>query len=199
MLTIRLIRTGKKNAPSFRIVLVEKTAPPKSGKFLEILGNYNPRLPAKGGSTSGGKEINLKPERIKYWLSQGVQTSETVHNLLVREGIIKGPKIKKKIRVGKKRKEAKKEEKEEKEIKGEKEEIKEKVSHLVETKKEEKEIEKEKEKTPVKGGSLPKDEQAASGGKEKTKEKKEAKKELKQEKKPKSLTNQKKESKIEKE
>lgn len=94
MLIIRLIRTGKKNAPSFRIVLTEKTAPPKSGRFLEILGNYNPRL----------KEINLKKERIKYWLSQGVQTSQTVHNLLVNAGVIKGPKIKKKIKVRKKKK-----------------------------------------------------------------------------------------------
>ena len=103
MLIIRLIRTGKKNAPSFRIVVVEKTAPPKSGKFLEILGNYNPRL----------KELNLKKDRIEYWLSQGVQTSAAVHNLLVNQGIIKGPKIKKKIRI-KKKKEAKREEKTEK-------------------------------------------------------------------------------------
>ena len=116
MLIIRLTRTGKKNAPSFRIVVIEKTAPPKSGKFLESLGNYNPRLPAKGGSASGGKELNLKKERIKYWLSQGVQTSAAVHNLLVNQGIIKGPKIKKKIRI-KKNKEIKKEEKETKEEK----------------------------------------------------------------------------------
>ncbi len=94
MLTIRLIRTGKKNAPSFRIVLTEKTAPPKSGKFLEILGSYNPRL----------KEISFKKERIKYWLTQGVRISETVHNLLVKGEIIKGPKIKKKIKVRKKKK-----------------------------------------------------------------------------------------------
>jgi len=58
MLIIRLTRTGKKNSSSFRVVVIEKTAPPKSGKFLEILGNYNPRLPAKGGSASGGKEEN---------------------------------------------------------------------------------------------------------------------------------------------
>ncbi|MFH0906960.1 MAG: 30S ribosomal protein S16 [bacterium] len=92
MLIIRLNRTGKKNASSFRIVLIEKTAAPKSGKFLEILGNYNPRL----------KEIGLKQERIKYWISKGVQTSETVHNLLVSQGVINGPKIKKKIKIKKK-------------------------------------------------------------------------------------------------
>lgn len=92
MLIIRLTRTGKKNAPRFRIVLVEKTAPPKTGKFLEILGSYNPE----------SKEIILKKEQIKYWLSQGVQTSETVHNILVSNDVIKGPKIKKKIRDKKK-------------------------------------------------------------------------------------------------
>lgn len=97
MLTIRLIRTGKKNAPSFRIVLIEKKAAPKSGKFLEILGNYSPRL-----SAQQGKEIDLKEDRIKYWLSQGVQTSETVHNLLITKGVIKGDKIKKNIKIKKK-------------------------------------------------------------------------------------------------
>lgn len=88
MLTIRLTRIGKKNAPSYRVVLVEKTAAPQSGKFLEILGHYNPRL----------KELSLKSERIKHWLAKGAKPSDTVHNLLVRQGIIKGPKIKKKIK-----------------------------------------------------------------------------------------------------
>ena len=96
MLTIRLIRIGKKNASSFRIVLIEKKAAPQSGKFLEVLGHYNPRLSAKNG-----KEINLKEDRIKYWLSQGAQTSKTVHNLLVKKGVIKGPKIKKNIKTKK--------------------------------------------------------------------------------------------------
>ncbi|MBU1292176.1 30S ribosomal protein S16 [Patescibacteria group bacterium] len=92
MLKIRLIRTGKKNAPSYRIVLIEKNASPKSGKFLEILGNYNPRL----------KEINLKKDRIVYWLGQGAQASDTVHNLLISQGTIKGDKIKKKFKIKKK-------------------------------------------------------------------------------------------------
>jgi len=142
MLVIRLIRTGKKNASSFRVVVIEKTAPPKSGKFLEILGNYNPRL----------KELNLKKERIEYWLSQGVQTSAAVHNLLVSKGIIKGPKIKKKIR-DKKKKGIKKEEKE---TKGEKEEVKE-------------ETKKKKEVPAKKEESLPEEKQAVSDKKEEKK------------------------------
>lgn len=98
MLTIRLIRTGKKNSSSFRIVLTDKTAGPTSGRFREALGSYNPRVAVKdekSGKTK--KEINLKADRINYWLSQGVKTSDTVHNLLVSENIIKGPKIRKKL------------------------------------------------------------------------------------------------------
>ena len=94
MLKIRLIRTGKKNAPSYRIVLIEKNASPKSGRFLEILGNYNPRL----------KEINLKKDRIGYWLGKGAQASDTVHNLLISQGAIKGDKIKKKFKIKNKEK-----------------------------------------------------------------------------------------------
>ena len=104
MLTIRLVRTGKKNAPSYRVVLIQKTAPPKSGKFLEILGNYNPRL----------KQVNLKKERIEHWLGQGAQTSDTVHNLLVTHNIIDSPKIKKKFKKKKKAAEEKVEKPEEK-------------------------------------------------------------------------------------
>jgi len=83
MLVIRLQRVGKKNQPSFRVVLAEKTAPVK-GKFIEILGNYNPRLKTKA----------LEKERILYWLSKGAQASPTVHNLLVNEKVIDKPKVK---------------------------------------------------------------------------------------------------------
>jgi small subunit ribosomal protein S16 len=83
MLKIRLQRVGKKNSPSFRVVLVEHTAPPK-GKFQEILGFYNPIK----------KEKNFKKERIEYWISKGVQISPTVYNLLVDEKIITTAKIK---------------------------------------------------------------------------------------------------------
>lgn len=83
MLKIRLQRTGKKNSPSFRVVLVEHTAPPQ-GRFQEILGFYNPRK----------KQKSFKKERIEYWISKGVQFSPTVYNLLVDEGILKGIKLK---------------------------------------------------------------------------------------------------------
>lgn len=83
MLVIRLQRVGKKNQPSYRIVLVEKTAPVK-GKFIEILGNYNPVLKTK----------KFEKDRILYWISKGAQASPTVHNLLVGENIIEGKKVK---------------------------------------------------------------------------------------------------------
>ncbi len=76
---IRLLRTGKKHDPSFRVVLTDSRKGPQSGAFLEILGNYNAR---KG-------EPQLKEERIKHWISKGAQVSDTVHNLLVSAKILK--------------------------------------------------------------------------------------------------------------
>ncbi len=63
--------------------MAEKGAPIK-GKFLEILGNYNPRLKTKA----------FKNDRILYWLSMGAKASPTVHNLLVSEKIVEGQKVK---------------------------------------------------------------------------------------------------------
>ncbi len=83
MLVIRFLRAGKKNQPFFKIVVIDKKKPPRSGSFVEQVGFYNPLT----------KEKSLKKERIEYWLSQGVKPSDTVHNLLVNEKILKGPKI----------------------------------------------------------------------------------------------------------
>ena len=83
MLVIRLTRIGKKNQPSYRVVLTEKQNPVR-GKFIEILGSYDPRLKTK----------SLKTERIKYWLSKGAQPSDTLHNLLVSEKILDAKKVK---------------------------------------------------------------------------------------------------------
>jgi len=97
MLKIRLTRRGKRNRAFFRIVVTESSWPVK-GRFLESLGFFNPHT----------KEKNLKSDRIKYWIEKGAQCSDTVHNLLVKEGIIKGPKRAVKM----KKKEEVKEEKE---------------------------------------------------------------------------------------
>ena len=83
MLKIRLQRIGRKNDPSFRAVLTDSKNRTKSGKFLEILGTYNPKAGEK----------NLLTERIKYWMSQGAKCSDTMHNFLVHDKIIDGKKI----------------------------------------------------------------------------------------------------------
>ncbi len=77
MLTIRLARVGKKNRAQFKIMLQEKTIAP-GGRHVEVLGSYDPH----------SKQVVLKAERIKHWLSQGVQASDTVHNLLVSKKVI---------------------------------------------------------------------------------------------------------------
>ena len=82
MLVIRFFRVGKKNQPCFKIVVTDKRNPPSGGRFIEEVGFYNPLT----------KEKVLKKERIKYWMSHGAKPSDTVHNLLVREGILGGAK-----------------------------------------------------------------------------------------------------------
>lgn len=83
MLKIRMQRTGRTNAPSFRIVVMERSRGPRAGNFLEKLGTYNPKT----------KERNLNAERAKHWLSVGAKASGTVHNMLVSAGIIEGKKV----------------------------------------------------------------------------------------------------------
>lgn len=94
MLTIRLQRLGKKKQPTYRLVISEK-ARDTQGHALEILGHYNP--------VNSAKVLELKEERIKYWLSKGAQTSETVNNLLVKAGVITEGK-KKSVAISNKRK-----------------------------------------------------------------------------------------------
>ena len=83
MLTIRLTRVGKKNDPSFRVIVVESKRKPQPGNYLENVGSYDPRT----------NRVELKPERIKHWISMGATVSDTVHNLLVSQKIIDAKKI----------------------------------------------------------------------------------------------------------
>ncbi len=84
MLRIRLSRFGAKNAPTYRLIVSEHTKDTQ-GDALEYLGSYDPR--------QDPKFVQLKQERIEYWISKGAQPSATVHNLLVSEGVIKGKKV----------------------------------------------------------------------------------------------------------
>lgn len=75
MLTIRLARVGARKQPYYRVVVIEK-ARARNGRSLEVVGEYNPRTtPAT---------INLKRDRVDYWVSKGAQLSDRVQNLLQR-------------------------------------------------------------------------------------------------------------------
>ncbi len=91
MLIIRLKRIGKKNYPYYRMVVADK-ARAVNGKFIEILGSFNPHT----------KERSFKKERVLHWLSNGAQVSDTVYNLLVKENILQGES--RKVRIVKKKK-----------------------------------------------------------------------------------------------
>lgn len=79
---MRLQRIGRKNEPAFRLVLTESKNSTKSGKFLEILGNFDIK----------SEHVAFKKDRIKHWLGHGVQVTDTVHNMFVKQGIIEGKK-----------------------------------------------------------------------------------------------------------
>jgi small subunit ribosomal protein S16 len=85
MLKIRLQRVGRKHEPSFRLVLTESKNSTKSGRYQEVLGWYDARR--------DNKNEQIKIDRVKYWLGQGVQVSDTVHNFFVENKIITGKKV----------------------------------------------------------------------------------------------------------
>ena len=76
MLTIRLSRIGKKKKPFYRVVVTESSRP-RDGRFVEIVGTYDPlKKPA---------EVKLDAERIKHWISRGAQPSDTVRSIIRRQ------------------------------------------------------------------------------------------------------------------
>lgn len=80
---MRLQRVGRKNDPSYRIVVTDKRTGPKSDKHVDRLGSYNPKM----------NHIQLDAAKAKEWLSKGVQPSDTVHNLLVSQKVIDAKKV----------------------------------------------------------------------------------------------------------
>jgi small subunit ribosomal protein S16 len=79
MVRIRLRRTGSRGQPSYRIVVADKESP-RDGRFLEILGDYNPRTePAT---------MNVKEDRVYDWMSKGAQPSESVAQLFKTAGVL---------------------------------------------------------------------------------------------------------------
>lgn len=79
MVKIRLTRMGDKKAPFYRIVVADERSP-RDGRFIDILGTYNPLVsPA---------EVKIDAEKAKQWLKNGAQPTDTVKSLLVREQVI---------------------------------------------------------------------------------------------------------------
>jgi len=70
---IRLRREGALNRPYFKVVVTDKRSP-RDGKFIEIVGTYDPK--------KRGMNSTLKLERIDYWISKGAQPSDTVRSLI---------------------------------------------------------------------------------------------------------------------
>jgi small subunit ribosomal protein S16 len=84
MLMIRLQRVGRKHEPVFRLVLTDSKNSPKSGKYLEVLGSYDPR--------NDNKVEQFDIVKIKKHMSNGAKLSDTVHNFLVSKKVIEGKK-----------------------------------------------------------------------------------------------------------
>ena len=74
MVKIRLRRMGAKKAPYYRIVVADSRAP-RDGRCIEEIGTYDP-------SAEGSSKISVDLERVKYWVSNGAQPTDTVRGLL---------------------------------------------------------------------------------------------------------------------
>jgi small subunit ribosomal protein S16 len=82
MLMIRFQRIGRKNDPAFRIAVLEKERAAKAGGIVAQVGTYNPKT----------KALTLDAEAVKSWISKGAQPTDSVHNLLLAQGVITGAK-----------------------------------------------------------------------------------------------------------
>jgi len=76
---LRLRRMGRKKRPFYRIVAADQRSP-RDGRFIEILGTYNP--------LTDPAEVQLNPERLRAWLDQGAQPTDTVRSLIKKKGLL---------------------------------------------------------------------------------------------------------------
>ncbi len=79
MVAMRLTRIGSKKRPYYRIVVIEKKRA-QNGRFLEILGQYNP--------LTNPAHVEVNEDRARYWLSKGAQPSDTVRSILHKREIV---------------------------------------------------------------------------------------------------------------
>ena len=82
MLKIRLARIGKKKQPTYRVVIADARAP-RDGKYVEIVGSYNPRTEPT--------TFVIDEEKVKDWLTKGAQPTMIMHKLLAKQGLMKVP------------------------------------------------------------------------------------------------------------
>jgi len=78
---IRLARIGARKQPYYRVVVIEKERA-RNGRSVEVVGTYNPR--------TNPATVDLKRERIDFWVSKGAQLSETVSRLLAKPAPVTG-------------------------------------------------------------------------------------------------------------
>jgi small subunit ribosomal protein S16 len=71
--SIRLRREGAKNRPYYKVVVADSRSP-RDGKFIEIIGTYDPKIP--------GQNSSLDLQRVEYWIGKGAQPSDTVRSLI---------------------------------------------------------------------------------------------------------------------
>ena len=74
--SIRLRREGTKNRPYYRVVVADGRSP-RDGKFIEIIGTYDPK--------QTGQNSSFNIERVEYWISKGAQPSDTVRSLIKKQ------------------------------------------------------------------------------------------------------------------
>ena len=77
---MRLTRVGSKKNPIYRVVVADSRSP-RDGRFIEIIGQYQPR------AKTGG--VTIKLDRVKHWLDVGALPTDTVRSLLRRAGVLK--------------------------------------------------------------------------------------------------------------
>jgi small subunit ribosomal protein S16 len=82
MLKMRLQRIGRKNNPSFRVLVTDSRNAPSRGRHVDLIGSYDPRQ----------DRFEIDVEKVQHWIKNGVQVSDTVYNLLVSKKIVEGRK-----------------------------------------------------------------------------------------------------------
>jgi small subunit ribosomal protein S16 len=81
---LRLVRMGKTKQPTYRIVAADSRSP-RNGRFIELLGTYQPRLEPSA--------LRVDADKVNKWLATGAQPTERVQKILVAEGVLEGDAI----------------------------------------------------------------------------------------------------------